>query len=350
LATVLDTPEGKATTTDIAPGLRATGEHHTQPRAGQAGAEPEPTGASSSTRHKIAMLIAAIAPLVGVGVAITVTWMAGFMGWLYLSMLLGGCFVTLLGITVSYHRLLSHRSYDCVAPMRFLFTALGAMAVEGSPIRWCAVHRRHHQFSDHDGDPHSPHTHDGGFWNALKGFCYAHMGWLFTDFWSDADMKRYVPDLYRDPIARSISESYYIFVILSVAIPTAIGGLVTMTWTGAVLGALWGGLVRIFLAHHITWSVNSVCHVFGSRDFSSDDYSTNNAVCAILGVGEGWHNNHHAFPNSAQFGLKWYQFDMGWVIIRTAKQLGLAWNVKTPSAENVQEKVVHAKEKAASAA
>ena len=293
--------------------------------------EPHPTTAP--------MLIAVFAPLVGLGIGITVTWMAGFMGWLYLGLLLGGCFFTLLGITVSYHRLLSHRSYDCVAPMRFLFTALGAMAIEGSPIRWCAVHRRHHQYSDNEGDPHSPHLHEGGFWNALKGFHYAHMGWLFTEFWSDADMKRYVPDLYRDPISRFISNSYYIFVILSIAIPMAIAGLVTMSWTGAVLGALWGGLVRVFLAHHITWSVNSVCHVFGSREFHSDDHSTNNAICAILGVGEGWHNNHHAFPNSAKFGLRWYQFDMGWIIIRTAQRLGLAWNVKTPSQELIEMKV-----------
>ena len=301
--------------------------------------EPEPTRGPSNMRHKVAMLIAVFAPLVGVGIGIYVSWLAGFMGWLYLGLLVGGAFFTLLGITVSYHRLLSHRSYDCVAPMRLLFTALGAMAIEGSPIRWAAVHRRHHQFSDQEGDPHSPHLHEGGFWNAVKGFYYGHMGWLFTEFWSDADMKRYVPDLFRDPICRSISNSYYLFVILSIAIPMAIAGLVTMSWSGAVLGALWGGLVRVFLAHHITWSVNSVCHVFGSREFKSDDHSTNNAVCAILGVGEGWHNNHHAFPNSAKFGLRWYQFDMGWLIINTAKKLGLAWNVKEPSAELIAEKV-----------
>ena len=262
--------------------------------------EPEPTTAGSPLTYKVAMMIAVVAPFVGLVVGIITLWIAGFMGWLYLGMLLGGTFLTLLGITVSYHRLCSHRTYDCVAPMRFLFTALGAMAVEGSPIRWAAVHRRHHQFSDLEGDPHSPHLHEGGFWNAVKGFFYGHMGWLFTEFWSHADMKRYVPDLYRDPICRFISNNYYVFVLLSIGIPMAIGGLVTMSWTGAVLGALWGGLVRVFLAHHITWSVNSVCHVFGRKEFASEDHSTNNAVCAILAVGEGWHNNHHAFPNSAR--------------------------------------------------
>ena len=157
--------------------------------------EPAPTTTPSPLTYKVAMMIAVFAPFVGVVVGIITMWIAGFMGWLYLGMLLGGTFLTLLGITVSYHRLLSHRAYDCVAPMRFLFTALGAMAIEGSPIRWASVHRRHHQFSDMEGDPHSPHLHQGGLWNAIKGFYYGHMGWLFTEFWSHADMKRYTPDL-----------------------------------------------------------------------------------------------------------------------------------------------------------
>lgn len=302
--------------------------------------EPHPTPQLSPVPHRLAMLVAAVAPLVGVGVGIALAWYAGWMGWLYLGMLLAGCALTLLGITVSYHRLLSHRAFDCVAPVRFLFTALGAMAVEGSPIRWCAVHRRHHQYSDAEGDPHSPHLHDGGVWNTIRGFCYAHMGWLFTEFWSHADTRRYVPDLHRDSICAFISRYYYMFVILSIAIPMAIGGLATMSWTGALLGVVWGGLVRIFLSHHITWSVNSVCHVFGSRDFQSSDYSTNNAVCAMLSVGEGWHNNHHAFPTSACFGLKWYQFDTGWLVINTLRRCGLAWNVHRPTREAIEAKAV----------
>ncbi|MCA9267589.1 MAG: fatty acid desaturase [Planctomycetales bacterium] len=300
--------------------------------------ERTPTKNASSVFHKSIMLIAVVAPPVGMAVAIMLLWTVGWMGWLYLGMLLGGCFLTLLGITVSYHRLLSHRAFDCVGPVRFFFTALGAMAIEGSPIRWCGVHRRHHQYSDQEGDPHSPHTHDGGLWNTITGFFYAHMGWLFTEYWSDADTKRYVPDLYRDRSANFISNYYYLFVILSIGIPMAIGGLATMSWHGALLGLIWGGLARVFLTHHITWSVNSVCHVFGSRDFDADDYSTNNAVCALLASGEGWHNNHHAFPSSACFGLKWYQVDVGWTVIRTLKALGLAWNVKVPSAAAIAEK------------
>jgi stearoyl-CoA desaturase (delta-9 desaturase) len=248
----------------------------------------------------------------------------------------------MVGITVSYHRLLSHRAFECGAPVRFFFTALAAMTIEGSPIRWTAVHRRHHQYSDEEGDPHSPHTHEGGVWNTIKGFCYAHMGWLFTDFWAKADTKRYVPDLYRDGVCVFISNFYYLFVILSIAIPMAIGGLATMTWTGAVLGALWGGLVRVFIYHHITWSVNSVCHVFGTRDFHTGDYSTNNFACAMLAGGEGWHNNHHAFPTSAKFGLKWYQFDLGWLVIRSLAACGLAWNVKVPDAQAQAAKAIRA--------
>jgi stearoyl-CoA desaturase (delta-9 desaturase) len=345
LATVVEKPRSKTTHPASRPshhGEVSSPDHRGHGHEDHHHAEHEhvPTADPSTVGHRAVMLIAVVAPFVGLGVAIYVTWLMGFMGWLYVSLLLGGCLASLLGITVSYHRLLSHRSFETVAPVRAFFTALGAMSIEGSPIRWTAVHRRHHQYSDNEGDPHSPHVHDGGVWNVIKGFCYAHTGWLFTEYWSDADTKRYVPDLYRDPVLVFMSNYYYLFVILSIAIPMAIAGAVTGTWQGAVLGALWGGLVRVFVAHHITWSINSVCHVFGSRDFHSEDWSTNNAICALLAGGEGWHNNHHAFPSSARFGLRWYQFDLGWCVIRSLEACGLAWNVKQPSAEQIAAKAV----------
>ena len=299
---------------------------------------PSPTTAPVS--NNLVMLSAVIFPFAGCVAAVIVTWMFGWMGWLYLGLLIGGCVLTELGITVAFHRLLSHKAYETTAPVKAFFTALGAMAVEGSPTIWCAVHRRHHQYSDLEGDPHSPHVHDGGWWNAMKGFAYAHTGWLFTKYWSHADAERYVPDLMRDPVVSFIHRKYYLFVLLSLALPAAIAGLVTWSWQGALLGFLWGGLVRTFLSHHITWSINSVCHVFGRRDFKSADLSTNNWLFALLGVGEGWHNNHHAFPTSACFGLKWWQFDLGWVVIRSLQMVGLAWDVRVPDAATQQAKAI----------
>ncbi len=292
--------------------------------------------------HKITMLIAVVLPFLGVIAAIAGLWMVGWMGWLYLGMLIGGWIMTGLGITIGFHRLLTHRSFDTYNWVRAFWMAMGALSVEGSPLIWCAVHRRHHALSDQEGDPHSPHLHGDGFWNSIKGFCYAQVGWLFTGYWTSPELKRYVPDLLASPLLVKVDRMYYMWVIASLAIPAAIGGLVEMSWQGALLGLIWGGLVRIFVTHHITWSINSVCHIFGSRTYESADQSTNNVICGILGLGEGWHNNHHTFPTSARHGLAWWQFDLSWIIIRTMEVCGLAWNVRTPSQQAMEKRRVQA--------
>lgn len=288
--------------------------------------------------QKVAMLLAIVLPFIGVLIGIVLTWQHGFMGWLYLSLLVGGWFISGTGITVGFHRLLTHRSFDTYRWVRALWMFLGALSVEGSPLTWCAVHRRHHRFSDQPGDPHSPHLAGEGWLAWWRGLWHSHSGWLFTGLWSKPEMERYIPDLLADPWLVWLDRRYALWILLSFIIPTVIAGLVTGTVQGAALGLLWGGFVRVFITHHVTWSINSICHVFGGREFVSDDHSRNNAVCGILAFGEGWHNNHHAFPTSARHGLRWWQFDTSWIIIRTMQAVGLAWNVKLPSAEAMAEK------------
>jgi stearoyl-CoA desaturase (delta-9 desaturase) len=295
----------------------------------------------SSLTHKIIMGSAIITPFIGVIVAIALTWSYGFMGWFYLAMLIGGWQITGLGVTIGLHRLATHRSFETYPWIRALWLMCGALSVEGSPIVWCATHRKHHEFSDHLGDPHSPHLHGDGLWDSLRGFWHAHTGWLLSGYWVEKDLHRYVPDLLAEPWLRTIDRLYYLWVGATLLIPAVIGGLVMQSWQGAALGFLWGGLVRVFMTHHITWSINSICHIFGSRDYEANDESTNNFMCGVLGLGEGWHNNHHAFPTSARHGLRWWQFDQSWYIIRAMEMLGLAWNVKVPTERQMLNKSLH---------
>ncbi|MFO0975164.1 MAG: fatty acid desaturase [Planctomycetaceae bacterium] len=282
--------------------------------------------------HKIAMLAAVAGPFAGMVGAVVSAWRYGYMNWFYLSLMLLGWFFTGTGITVGYHRLFAHKAFDTYRWIRWYWMIMGALAVQASPLAWCAVHRRHHATTDRPGDPHSPHIHGDGWWAAVKGFWYSHTGWLFTGYLVRTDHQRYVPDLLDDPVAVWIHRYYEtVLVPLSLAIPALIAGLVTGTWQGAWLGFLWGGLARVFMVHHITWSVNSICHLFGRCDYRINDHSRNNLFVALASFGEGWHNNHHAFPSSARQGLKWWQIDVSWYIIRTMEVLGLAWNVQLPS-------------------
>jgi stearoyl-CoA desaturase (delta-9 desaturase) len=288
--------------------------------------------------HKLVMSLAVGLPFAGAIAAAALLWQWGFMGWLYVGLLVVGWLLTGSGITIGFHRLLTHRSFETHRWVRWTFMALGALSVEGSPLVWCAIHRRHHELSDQPGDPHSPHLHGGGVLNTLRGLWHAQTGWLFTGYWTHPELDHYVPDLLADPALVLVDRLYYLWVVTSLFIPTFLGGLVTGSWKGALLGLLWGGLVRIFITHHITWSINSVCHVFGSREFEAHDESRNNWLCGVLGLGEGWHNTHHAFPTSARHGLAWWQLDVSWLIIRAMQVVGLAWNVRLPSERMIAEK------------
>ena len=246
--------------------------------------------------------------------------------------------LTAVGITVGFHRLLTHRSFQTSKPLEYTFAILGTMAVQGPVISWVADHRKHHAHTDEEGDPHSPHVgHDGGVRGVLAGLWHAHSGWLMSTQ-GRADWKRYAPDLYEDPGMRTISRRFVLLILASLAIPALAGFLISGTLLGAFTGLLWGGLVRIFFVHHVTWSVNSVCHFLGSRRFDTDDRSTNVFWLALPSLGESWHHNHHAFPRSAVHGLKRWEPDPSGVIIATLEKLGLARNVVRISPERQAER------------
>ncbi len=289
-----------------------------------------------SFTHKMVILGAVVFPLMGLIGAIAMAFTNGYISWLHLGMLIGGWYLTGLGITIGFHRMLTHRSFEAHPWVRNFWTVMGSLAVEGSPIDWCMVHRKHHQFSDHHGDPHSPHLHDDTMLGMLKGAWHSHVGWMFNANWSRKERLKYVPDLMNDPVLLSIDRNYYLWVTATLVVPAIIGGLASMSLMGAWLGLLWGGLARVCLSHHMTWSINSICHLFGARDFKSSDDSRNNIVFGVLSHGEGWHNNHHAFPTSARHGLKWWQFDLSWIIIRGMQLVGLAWNVKLPTDKQLE--------------
>lgn len=307
--------------------------HQAHPSRSVAAAEELHDRPSLSVR--VASFLAITVPFAGLIAAIVLLWGVGF-SWLYLGLLLGGYLLTGLGITVGYHRLFTHKSFKTNTPTKVVLGVLGSMAVEGPIIEWCATHRRHHQHSDRPGDPHSPHEHGEGVIAVLKGFLHAHFGWFFSRRLRDLD--RYVPDLAADRATRVTSRLFPLWALLGLLIPAGIAFAVTGTWTGALLGFIWGGLVRIFLVHHVTWSVNSVCHLWGARPFSSHDHSRNNLLFGVLAFGEGWHNNHHAFPTSARHGLRWWQVDTSYALIRLMGLVGLAKDIRVPSPERIEAK------------
>lgn len=246
--------------------------------------------------------------------------------------------VTAVGITVGFHRLLTHRSFQTSKPLEYLFAVLGSMAVQGPVIAWVADHRKHHAHTDEEGDPHSPHVgHEGGVRGVLAGLWHAHAGWLLSTQ-GRADWKRYAADLYEDPGMRTINRRFVTILFAGLAIPALAGYAVSGTLAGAATGLLWGGLVRIFFVHHITWSVNSVCHFLGSRRFDTDDRSTNVFWLALPSLGESWHHNHHAFPRSAVHGLRRWELDPSALIIATMEKVGLARNVVRISPERQAER------------
>jgi stearoyl-CoA desaturase (delta-9 desaturase) len=277
---------------------------------------------------RLLVFVGVVSPPIGLAAAVYVCWRHG-VGPLDLALMGVMYLLTLLGITLGYHRLFTHKSFTTPAAVRFTLAVLGSMALQGPVIQWVAHHRRHHQQSDQEGDPHSPHLHDGGFWNALTQAWHAHAGWLFGE--EPHDLRRSVPDLLADPVIAFVDRTFWYWVALGVVIPGAIGYAVTQSWFHAATAALWGGFVRMAFTHHVTGSINSVCHIWGSKDYQSSDESRNNAVFGVLAFGEGWHNNHHAFPTSARHGLKWYQFDLTYLTVRLLSAVGLAKNVRLPS-------------------
>jgi stearoyl-CoA desaturase (delta-9 desaturase) len=291
---------------------------------------------TTMTKLKIVNLIAIATPFVGFLVAAIFFWGTLFNG-VQLAIFGLMYFITTIGVTIGYHRLFTHSSFKTSRCMTGILAAFGSMAVEGPVLQWVADHRRHHQCSDEDGDPHSPHLHGDGVLETLRGMWHAHVGWMLSP--RPKKSMRYVGDLRKDKLVRKMSKLFPLWVLVGLALPSLLGGLITMTWMGAFLGFLWGGLVRICFVHHVTWSINSVCHIWGAQPFSTNDHSKNNPIMGIFAMGEGWHNNHHAFQSSARHGLRWWQIDVSYLIIWTMSKVGLVYDVRVPSKERIQAKL-----------
>jgi stearoyl-CoA desaturase (delta-9 desaturase) len=283
-----------------------------------------------------ANLIAVTLPFVAFLAAVLLLWRS-IVGPADLAIFAVMYLATALGVTVGYHRLFTHRAFDAPRPVRYTLAVLGSMSVQGPVIDWVADHRKHHTFTDEDGDPHSPHGHGSGIRGAARGLWYAHMGWLF-DTQGAAEKRRFARDLLDDSGMRKISRAFPWLVLAGLAIPFGLGYAITGRLSGALTGLLWGGFVRIFLVHHITWSINSVCHLFGRRRFATDDHSTNVFWLALPSLGESWHHNHHAFPQSARHGLRWWEIDLSGLVISGMRRIGLARDVVVVPAERQREK------------
>jgi stearoyl-CoA desaturase (delta-9 desaturase) len=241
--------------------------------------------------------------------------------------------LTGLGITVGFHRLFTHRSFKTSPALRGVFAVLGSAAIEGPIISWVADHRKHHAFSDREGDPHSPHVDHGvGLRGALRGLGHAHLGWLFIHT-ERGSRERFAPDLIADPVVSFVDRTFFVWALGGLAAAFVLGGIIGGSWRAALTGLLWGGAVRMLVLHHVTYSINSLCHFFGRRDYATGDHSRNLAWLAPLSFGEAWHNNHHAFPTSAFHGLSWRQFDASALVIRALERTGLAWDVVRVPAE-----------------
>ncbi len=289
-----------------------------------------------ATVNKVGNTIAVVLPFAATLAAIVLFWNR-IVSPADLIILLVMYVFTGLGVTVGFHRLLTHRAFQTSRPLRYLFAILGSLSVQGPVITWVADHRKHHAFTDREGDPHSPHVgHGEGAKGIIAGLWHAHIGWSMREH-GRADEERYCRDLVEDPGMRFISRYFLLFLLLSLAIPAVAGYLVSGgTLAGTLGGLLWGGLVRIFLVHHITWSINSICHFAGTRRFDTDDESTNVFWLALPSFGEAWHHNHHAFPRSADNGLKRWELDPSAWVITAMEKMGLAYKVVriTPERQN----------------
>ncbi|MCB0881574.1 MAG: acyl-CoA desaturase [Thermoleophilia bacterium] len=288
----------------------------------------------TSTASRIVTLIAVVGPFLGVLSAAGLLWGVALHP---LDLVLFAVMYVFcgLGITAGFHRLFSHRGFQSGKVVRATFAIAGCMAMQGPLTQWVTDHRRHHAASDKPDDPHSPHHHGGGVWGTIKGLFHAHVGWLFVT----KGMERgrvYGKDLYEDPLIRRIDRLYMLWVVLTFGIPFAVAWAITGDLGRGVEAFVWAGLVRVFVFDHMTWSVNSICHVFGRRAYATSDESRNVWYLAPFTFGEAWHNNHHAFPGSARHGLHRWQVDPSWWTIRALEKAGLVWRVKLPTPERLE--------------
>jgi stearoyl-CoA desaturase (delta-9 desaturase) len=285
--------------------------------------------------EQIALFAFIAVPFVAILLAIPVAW-GGWLGWSDILIAAVMYAVSGHGITVGFHRYLTHGSFKAKRPLRIALAVAGSLAIEGPAIRWVADHRKHHKFSDKEGDPHSPWRYGETVPALMKGLWFAHMGWLFDV--EQTSQRQYAPDLMRDPDIVKVSLAFPWLATASLLIPPALGGLLTMSWHGALTAFFWGSLVRIGLLHHVTWSINSICHAMGERPFDSRDKSGNVWWLAILSMGESWHNLHHADPTCARTGVLKGQIDSGGRLIKWLEDFGWAYDVRWPRPERLAAK------------
>jgi stearoyl-CoA desaturase (delta-9 desaturase) len=291
--------------------------------------------------HRWLNLAGVMLPFLGFVVAVVLLWNT-LVDWSDLAVMLLMYVISGYGVTLGFHRLLTHRSFQTFKPLEYTLAILGSLAVQGPVMSWVADHRKHHAHTDKEGDPHSPHGHGGGFKGAVTGLWYAHMGWLFKAS-GTAEHARYAKDLYEDPGMRVIHRTFALWATVGILFPAGLGFAIDGTLAGAVTAALWGGPVRIFALHHVTWSINSICHFFGTRRFDVEDHSTNVFWMSLVSFGESWHHNHHTFPRSAMHGLRAWEVDPTAWLIRGMRRLRLAWNVVEISPERQQQKLARQK-------
>ncbi|MEA2378061.1 MAG: hypothetical protein QOK00_1760 [Thermoleophilaceae bacterium] len=281
---------------------------------------------SHETADRIATGTITALPFIALGIVCWQAW-SDLLRWSDVAVFLIMYVLTGLGVTVGFHRHLTHRSFKTSRPLRGLLAILGSVAIEGPVISWVADHRKHHTYSDQEGDPHSPHVgHGGGLRGALKGLAHAHVGWLFIHTHRGA-RKRYAPDLIDDPVVSFVDRTFLVWVLAGFLAAFGLGYAIGGTLDAALTGLLWGAGVRMLVVHHVTYSINSLCHFFGRQRFPTEDESRNLFWLALPTFGESWHNNHHAFPTSAEHGMRRWEIDPSAIVIRGLERLGLVWDV-----------------------
>ncbi len=294
-------------------------------------------GDVQSRKEQVALAIFIAVPFLAVVAAVPVAW-GGWLGWTDVAIALVMYAVSGHGITVGFHRLFTHKSFKPNRPVKVALAVAGSLAVQGPVIRWVADHRKHHKFSDRDGDPHSPWRYGNDIKALTKGFMHAHMMWLFNP--EQTPQRKYAPDLMKDPDLVRISRLFPFWVAVSMLAPALAGGLITASWQGALTAFFWGSLVRVSLLHHVTWSINSICHTVGERPFISRDKSANVWWLAIPSMGESWHNLHHADPTCARHGVLKGQVDSSARIIWLLEKAGWVHDVRWPVKERIDAKLV----------
>jgi stearoyl-CoA desaturase (Delta-9 desaturase) len=309
--------------------VTATLEHPTAP----AGRGPEPIVSGAESRSQALLVkVFVIAPLLALVAAVPVAWGWG-LGWVDVGLALFFYTLTGLGVTVGFHRHLTHGAFKANRGLRVALAVLGSMAVQGPVIGWVADHRRHHAYADREGDPHSPWRFGTSAAALAKGFWHAHMGWLFNREQTNA--RRFAPDLLADADLRRVDRLFPVLTAVTLLAPAVLGGLITMSWWGALTAFFWAGLVRVALLHHVTWSVNSICHMIGDRPL------------AIASMGESWHNSHHADPTCARHGVQRGQIDISARLIWVCEKLGWATHVRWPRPERLARKLKTSRREAA---